>query len=81
VPGAIAVNVVFVALLVVGTVFRGLRLRSVALLVLLWLAGYVGLSYLSRSATTYGPFLFVSYVAALDLFGLGVMFRGLDRVE
>ena len=81
VPGAIAVNVLFVTLLVIGTVIRGLRFRSVALLVLLWVAGYLGLSYLSWNATTNGPFLFVTYVAALDLLTLGVMFRGLDRVE
>ncbi|HJZ73005.1 MAG TPA: hypothetical protein VKE51_14770 [Vicinamibacterales bacterium] len=81
VPGAISVNVVFVALLVLGVVLRSLRLRSVVLLVLLWVAGYAGLSYVSFITTVYTPFLFVTYVAALDLLALGVMFRDLDKFE
>jgi hypothetical protein len=81
VPGAIAVNVLFVALLVIGTAFRSVRLRNTALLVLFWAAGYAGLPYVPAGGIVYRPFLFVTYVAVLDIVAVGLMFRGLDRLE
>ena len=73
--------VLFVVLLAIGTLLRSLRLRVTTLLVLLWVAAYVGLPYVSFVGPVYGPVLFVAVVALLDLLAMGLMLRGFDRLE
>jgi hypothetical protein len=55
-------HVAFWSLLVIGLARRELRIRSVAVFLVLWLAGYAG-----RPHVTYGGGLYVALVAALDI--------------
>jgi len=79
--GTVTTNVLFVALVVVGISFGELGQRRAGLFAALWVAGYVGLRYISFGGTVYGPFLFVPYVALLDVILAGVIFARLDRLS
>jgi hypothetical protein len=63
-------HVVFWGLLATGVVRRELRTRSVTIVLLLWLAGYFGLPYV-----TYGNGLYVALVAALDIALVLIIFK------
>ena len=68
--GAIA-QLAFWMLVAWGYFSGELRLRGVAIAILLWLAGTFGLPYLTHGAT-----LITSYVAVLDIVLVFVIFRG-----
>jgi len=79
--GTVTTNVLFVALVVVGISFGELGQRRAGLFAALWVAGYVSLRYISFGGTVYRPFLFVPYVALLDVILAGVIFARLDRLS
>jgi hypothetical protein len=79
--GTLTAHVVFVVLLLGGITFGGLGLKRAALFTVLWVAGYVGSRYISFGGTVFGPFLFVPYVALLDLIMAGVIFARLDKLN
>jgi hypothetical protein len=79
--GTLTAHVVFVVLLLVGISFGELGLKRGAIFAVLWVAGYVGSRYVSFGGTVFGPFLFVPYVALLDVIMAGVIFARLDRLS
>ena len=64
-------HIAFFALLLAGIWMRELTGRRVVVFLLLWLAGLVGLSFL-----TYGALLFTAYVAVLDVVLVLMIFKG-----
>ncbi len=72
-PGvaALIAHAVFWLLLVYGWVWDEVSLLGAGILVALWLAGFIGLPYLP-----YGAGLFSSYVAALDIALVWMIFKG-----
>jgi hypothetical protein len=79
--GTTTVNVVFIALLVVGVTLRTLGIKRVIAFVLLWVAGFVGLSYLSFGGRVVGAFLFVPYMLLLNGALLTVILRSNDQIR
>ena len=65
-------QVAFWALLVYGWVWDEIDVRGIAVFVTLWIAGLYGLPLL----TEYGAGLFSSYVAALDIALVFIIFKG-----
>ena len=57
VAGTLTVNVMFLALLGVGFSFGALGSLRAAVFVLLWLAGHIGLPYISFGGRLFGSFL------------------------
>jgi hypothetical protein len=78
--GTLTAHVVFVVLLLVGISFGELGLKRGAIFSALWATGYVGSRYVSFGGTVFGPFLFVPYVALLDVILAGVIFSRLGRL-
>jgi hypothetical protein len=70
--GAVVSQVTFWSLLVTGIVNGALTKRGAAIFVLLWAAGYIGLS---RIAWWTGP-LATSWVAVLDIVLVFIVFKG-----
>jgi hypothetical protein len=79
--GTLTAHVVFVVLLLVGITFGQLGLKRGAIFTMLWVVGYVGSRYISFGGAVFGPFLFVPYVALLDVIMAAVMFATLDRLS
>jgi hypothetical protein len=65
-------HVAFWGLLVYGWVWDEIDVRGIAIFVALWIAGLYGLPLLSE----YGAGLFSSYVAALDIALVFIIFEG-----
>jgi hypothetical protein len=66
----------FWVLLACGSWTGELRLRSTIVLLMLWLAGYLGLPYLAYGAALRAPF-----VAALDIALVFAVFKGDIRLS
>jgi hypothetical protein len=78
VPGSAGVaawiaHALFWGLLVFGWVWGQLNLKRIALFLLLWLAGLVGLGYIPDSPVAA---MFSSFVAMLDIALVFVIFKG-----
>ena len=73
--GAFVAQVAFWVLLAWGAASGALRWPSVALFVASWTAGRIGLAF-----TSYGPTLFPSYVAIVDIMLVLMIFKGDVRI-
>src|SRR5437867_1256447 len=80
VVGTLTINLLFLALLLVGWSFGGLGPWRAAAFLSLWVAGYAGLPYLSFGGRVFGAFLIVPYVVLLDAILLIVIFKGADKI-
>ena len=69
---AVAAHLVFVGLLIRGLIGRELTIGRASTFVLFWLAGYLGLPRLSET----GGLFITSYVAALDIWLVFLIFKG-----
>lgn len=71
IPAALIAHIGFWFLLVFGWFWDEVTPRAAAILVGLWVAGFVGLPL-----APYGAALFPSYVAALDIALVWIIFKG-----
>ena len=68
-------QVIFWALILVGTVSGELGLKRSAIFLVFWLAGYFGLRFVS-----FGDLYFTSYVSVLDVVLVFIIFEGDVRI-
>ena len=73
---ALFAHAAFWALVACGLWMGELRLRGTSIFLLLWLAGYIGVSYIPNGAA-----LFVPFVAALDIALVFAVFKGDVRLS
>jgi hypothetical protein len=72
---ALIAHLAFWTLIICGYAVRELRSKGVTVFVLLWLGGRLGLPYVPHGAA-----LFSSFVAALDIALVFVIFKGDVRI-